>query len=115
MHLELVIQMFSQIFFTVSFLEQQSKVGKTIKFIMGNDMEELLNFTIALCFHNSWIFIQPPLGPLRIKSEILFFYIEYAWLMFSFYVGYVLCYNGHGLFGLGFNTVVEICCQKLKT
>jgi hypothetical protein len=53
MHLELVIQMFSQIFFTVSFLEQQSKVGKTIKFVMGNDMEELLNFTIALCFHNS--------------------------------------------------------------
>jgi hypothetical protein len=52
MHLELVIQIFSQIFFIISFLERQSKVGKTIKFIMGNDMEELLNFTIALCFHS---------------------------------------------------------------
>jgi len=53
MHLELVIQMFSQKFFTISFLEQQSKVGKTIKFVVGNDMEELLNFTIALLFPQS--------------------------------------------------------------
>jgi len=55
MHLELVIQMFSQKFFTISFLEQQSKVGKTIKFVVGNDMEELLNFTIALLFPQSML------------------------------------------------------------
>jgi hypothetical protein len=55
MRLELVIQMFSQKFFTISFLEQQSKVGKTIKFVVGNDMEELLNFTIALLFPQSML------------------------------------------------------------
>jgi hypothetical protein len=76
---------------------------------MGNDMEELLNFTIAISFHNpclfgygnSWIFIQPPLGPLKIRSENLFFYIEYAWLMFSFmqvmfYVTMGMAYLGWG-------------------
>jgi hypothetical protein len=55
-------------------------------------MMELLNYTIAFCFHDTclfgygdlWIFIQPFFEPLKIKSENLFFYIEYAWLMFSF-------------------------------
>jgi hypothetical protein len=58
MDLQLVIQMFSQKFFTISLLEQQSKAGKTIEFVMGNDMEELLNFTISLLFAQStlvWI------------------------------------------------------------
>ncbi len=38
-HLYLGIQMLSQMFFTMktSFLEQKTKVGKTTKFIMGND------------------------------------------------------------------------------
>ncbi len=49
-HLELVIQMFSQKFFTIktSLLEQQFKVGKTTKFVMGNDerFTEFYNCTL---------------------------------------------------------------------
>jgi hypothetical protein len=50
-------------------------------------MKDLLNFIIALCFHNpylfeydddSWIFIQPLLGLLQIRNENLFVYIEHA-------------------------------------
>ncbi len=58
---------------------------------------------------------NPLFGLSKIKSENLFFYIEYAWLTFSFVQVRIYRYNGQALFGLGFNSPIELCHQKLKT
>jgi hypothetical protein len=51
----------------------------------------------------------------KIKSENLFFYIEYAWLTFSFVQVRLYATMGKALFGLGFNSPIELCRQKLRT
>ncbi len=87
--------MFNQKFFTMktSFLEQQTKVGKTTKFIMGNDgaITKFYNYPLFPQWSMLvWIWRFMNLHPTpfwAFKNQeliFIFFYIEYAWLWFFF-------------------------------
>jgi hypothetical protein len=76
-----------------------------------NSLWGMIKFYSILCFHDnpclfgygdSWIFIQPPFGPLKIRNKNFFFYIEYVWLtFFCFFFGQVKLYAAMGSAYLG--------------
>ncbi len=121
-NLELVIRMFSQKLFTMKklpFSNNNPKLERQQNSLEGM-MEDLLNFTTALCFHDPfvgiWWLINPhptPFGPLKIRNENLFFYIEHAWPSFLL-CRLTLMLQWAGPIWVGFNSRFQLCRQKLE-
>jgi hypothetical protein len=122
-HLELVIWMFRPKFFiienfpfgtrTQSWKDNKIRYGEWWKIYWILQLHFVSMIHTCLNMVIQWIFIQPPFGPLKIRNENCFFYIDYAWLSFLL-CRVSLMLQWAGPIWVGFNSQFQLCRQKLE-